>query len=663
MVSTIVATAVGAAPTLHAAEDPFVIVRNQVTSSTDDITMGSNGTRRIAVDAYQGFPLDVEVALRIDHSDVSQLTVELASAAADTHLVATGMDGADLGSGADCDDPTVFDDDAVRSYLDSAPPRNERVAPEPFMDDFLHRDALDGFEVVIRDDRPLIAGTIDCYEVDVTSVVPQGEGTYYVNDTSDTVTFAAGSLTLREAWLLADNDQRPSTIVLEEGANYRLTSCRLDRALVATSPEPLTVVGNRAQISQLCGGGPVLHTAAALDMSHVAIGPSTGYGIIGHNVTMNHTTISGNRGGVWSHGAAIHRSVITGNGSPGLHHSYGGVHANGDLRVSESTIATNYGYAVGGLDAAEALELTNSVVVDNQSYSGSSATEAKSMRAVGSIIARNTSELPQYASILVIDRVELVDSTVLGNDGDTLYAGALIARRSAIFGPDPLSTCTSPDRHESGVDVNVVGDATCAGPNDVIVDDPHVEPDGLPLPRPGSPLIDAIPSDRCTGVVDLAGVVRPQGDGCDAGALELPIADSPPTPVPPPVAAGFEALPPARLVDTRADGVTIDGQHSGTGVVAAGTTIEVATLGRGGIDADATAAFLNVTAVHPEARGFITVYPCGTPRPTASNLNYQPGVTTPNAVLTKIGGNGTVCVYTHATTHLVIDTNGHIHGN
>ncbi|MEM9517662.1 MAG: hypothetical protein AAGA42_22640, partial [Actinomycetota bacterium] len=60
-----------------------------------------------------------------------------------------------------------------------------------------------------------------------------------------------------------------------------------------------------------------------------------------------------------------------------------------------------------------------------------------------------------------------------------------------------------------------------------------------------------------------------------------------------------------------------------------------------------------------EARGFITVYPCGTPRPTASNLNYQPGVTTPNAVLTRIGTNNSTCIYTHATTHLVIDANGH----
>ena len=61
----------------------------------------------------------------------------------------------------------------------------------------------------------------------------------------------------------------------------------------------------------------------------------------------------------------------------------------------------------------------------------------------------------------------------------------------------------------------------------------------------------------------------------------------------------------------------------------------------------------------PHAPGFITVFPCGTDRPNASNLNYTTGQTIPNAVIAKIGTNGKVCIYTHATTDLIADVNGY----
>ncbi len=68
---------------------------------------------------------------------------------------------------------------------------------------------------------------------------------------------------------------------------------------------------------------------------------------------------------------------------------------------------------------------------------------------------------------------------------------------------------------------------------------------------------------------------------------------------------------------------------------------------------------LNVTAVFPDAPGFITVHPCGTTRPNASNLNYAAaGVVVANAVLAKIGTNGRVCIYTSAATDIIADVNG-----
>ena len=92
-------------------------------------------------------------------------------------------------------------------------------------------------------------------------------------------------------------------------------------------------------------------------------------------------------------------------------------------------------------------------------------------------------------------------------------------------------------------------------------------------------------------------------------------------------------------------------------VCAAGSVTEVRVAGRGGVPNGSTAAVLNVTVTGPGGAGYVTVYPCGSDRPTSSNLNYIVGQTVPNAVITKIGTNGNVCFYTQSATHLIIDIN------
>jgi hypothetical protein len=44
--------------------------------------------------------------------------------------------------------------------------------------------------------------------------------------------------------------------------------------------------------------------------------------------------------------------------------------------------------------------------------------------------------------------------------------------------------------------------------------------------------------------------------------------------------------------------------------------------------------------------------------PNASNLNYTANQTIPNAVITKIGSNGKVCIYNSAPTNIIADVNG-----
>ncbi len=104
---------------------------------------------------------------------------------------------------------------------------------------------------------------------------------------------------------------------------------------------------------------------------------------------------------------------------------------------------------------------------------------------------------------------------------------------------------------------------------------------------------------------------------------------------------------PARLLDTRSNGETIDDQFEGAGKVQAGTFTTVQIAGRGGVPADAVGVELNITAIQNEGRGFATLYPCTATRPTASTLNYTPGVNIANATTVALNTNGEVCVYSN----------------
>ena len=96
----------------------------------------------------------------------------------------------------------------------------------------------------------------------------------------------------------------------------------------------------------------------------------------------------------------------------------------------------------------------------------------------------------------------------------------------------------------------------------------------------------------------------------------------------------YVALTPRRVLDTR----------DGTGAPLAPvgqTPIEVTLLGRGGVPSDGVSGvMLNVTAVAPTGNTFVTVYPGGTERPTASNLNVSAGQVIPNMVLARLGPTG-----------------------
>ncbi len=124
--------------------------------------------------------------------------------------------------------------------------------------------------------------------------------------------------------------------------------------------------------------------------------------------------------------------------------------------------------------------------------------------------------------------------------------------------------------------------------------------------------------------------------------------------------AAFNALPaPQRIVDSRNPaGDTDDEQQERFGALAGGTTRTIPVAGRVGLAGDVSNVVLTVAAAAPGANGFFTLYPCGTPKPLASSMNFTKGITLANTVITKLSATGTVCVYSNVTTDVVIDVSG-----
>lgn len=107
---------------------------------------------------------------------------------------------------------------------------------------------------------------------------------------------------------------------------------------------------------------------------------------------------------------------------------------------------------------------------------------------------------------------------------------------------------------------------------------------------------------------------------------------------------GFTPMAPVRIQDSRA------GAQIGPYATRwePGRTRDVLVAGAGGVPAGVDAVVVNITVTNATAGGYLTVWPAGQPRPTASSLNWAPGQTIANAVTVKAGTGGKVSVYNDA---------------
>jgi hypothetical protein len=119
--------------------------------------------------------------------------------------------------------------------------------------------------------------------------------------------------------------------------------------------------------------------------------------------------------------------------------------------------------------------------------------------------------------------------------------------------------------------------------------------------------------------------------------------------------ATYVPLTPTRLLDTR----------TGLGALGPGASIDLTVVGVAAVPATGVnAVVLNVTATDVTAADtFLTVYPAGTTRPVASNLNAKAGTTSTNLVKVSVPTTGEkagkVTIYNNlGSTSVVADISG-----
>ena len=116
-------------------------------------------------------------------------------------------------------------------------------------------------------------------------------------------------------------------------------------------------------------------------------------------------------------------------------------------------------------------------------------------------------------------------------------------------------------------------------------------------------------------------------------------------------ASSFTGLSPTRILDTRSSGA-----HLGQGGV---LTLQ-GTGGAAQVPAGAKAVVLNVTAANTFGSSFLTLYPNGTGRPIASDLNWTSGQVVPNLVIASVGAGGSIEVFNfQGSTDVIVDVLGY----
>lgn len=198
----------------------------------------------------------------------------------------------------------------------------------------------------------------------------------------------------------------------------------------------------------------------------------------------------------------------------------GAVYNLGLLHLYRSSLTNNS--ALAGFGAGAFNEMPGALLLRNVTISGNMADPA----------TRGGAGVFNYGGEV---RVEFVTLAHNSPDGILNDAGGMVDMRSTILTAHALGNCL--DVGSAGYNLSSDDSCTSLEPSDLSGVDPMLAwldmNGGTNLShalQPGSPAIDSGTPDMCTSE-DQRGMARPQGAGCDRGAIEMEAAPPTPTPV------------------------------------------------------------------------------------------------------------------------------------
>lgn len=123
-------------------------------------------------------------------------------------------------------------------------------------------------------------------------------------------------------------------------------------------------------------------------------------------------------------------------------------------------------------------------------------------------------------------------------------------------------------------------------------------------------------------------------------------------------AAGYEAVAPTRVLDTRNGNGLAGGKPAKVG---ANASIPLTVTGGRPDASEVKAVVLNLTVTNTTGAGYITAYPDGTARPVSSSLDYPAGHTVANTLVVPVSANGKIDLFNASGTpvDLIADVEGY----
>lgn len=329
-----------------------------------------------------------------------------------------------------------------------------------------------------------------------------------------------------------------------------------------------TIDGSGDFIFRVTGAELTVRELTLKDASTLGSGPAIG--VEGGSLTMDSCTVENSTasqigGGLYlkESTATIHNSIFRDLEARAEYNGGGAIFmADSNLTITESSFVNNNAQRAGGgaitansstLIVRDSLFEGNSAVKNGGAVSISpdshltleavtfrnNTTEweggALHTRADGSItnclFLANEAETSGGAIHMMGGELTMTSSTLVGNIAPragaiTTYGSLLRLEQNVIAGNEGEEQLRLLGRDITEfLDYNLIGQESLSppAPETTILTTAHglsIDDEGLLIIDPDAPLIDAVPPENCATEVDMLGVERPQGAGCDIGALE-----------------------------------------------------------------------------------------------------------------------------------------------